>query len=94
MVKLLLDSDQVDQLIRDFAKSNVVPVKAPSWAKHRYELRRNNKADKAGKYTQGPHAFGREQTAAIIKVLGISDDRSCKAVREHIKRLRTSLGYK
>jgi len=91
MVKLLLDSDQIDRLVRDFAEKNVVPVKAPPSAKHRYELRRN---DKSGKDMQGPHAFGREETAAIIKCLGISDDRSCKAMREHIKSLRKSLGYK
>jgi len=68
------------QMLYYLARQNIVPKKAPSWAGHPFMLR--------------PRIAGKETTALIIECLGIHDERSCKEVREHIKRLRRSLGYK
>jgi hypothetical protein len=79
------------QMLNYLAQQNVVPVKAPPWADHPFELRRNEKTKRG---QPGQHIAGKETTAFLIECLGIRDERSCKEVRERIKRLRRSLGYK
>ena len=71
------------------ARQNIVPVKAPLWADHPFELRRNER----GKRGQiGQHVEGKETTAFIINdVLCIRDESSCKEVRECIKHIRQSM---
>lgn len=80
-----------EQMLYYLARENVVPVKAPPWAKYQFELRRNDKT-KTG--DPGRHITGRETTPDVIESLGIHDERSCKEVREYIKRLRKSIGYR
>jgi len=80
-----------EQMLRYLAQENVVPVKAPPWADHPFELRRNEKV-KRGQI--GRHMLGKQTTPLIIELLGVRDEKSCKEVRERIKGLRKSLGYK
>lgn len=80
-----------EQLLHQLARENIVPVKAPEWAHHPFELRRNEKT-KRGQI--GQHLFSTGVTSLVIEYLGITDEQSCKAVRERIKRLRKNFGYK
>lgn len=79
-----------EQMLHYLARENIVPVNAPPWAAHPFDLRRNEK----GKRGQvGQHVCGRETTALIIDGLCIRDDSSCKEVREHIKHIRQLMGH-
>ena len=80
-----------EQMLSYLARMNVVPVKAPSWADHPFELRRNEKT-KMG--LLGHHLVGRETTPIVIQLLGIHDKKSCDAVRNRIREIRKSMGYK
>jgi hypothetical protein len=80
-----------EQMLHYLAQENVVPVKAPPWADHPFELRRNEKS-KRGQI--GQHIVGKETTPLVMECLGIRDENSCREVRERIKRLRKSFGYK
>lgn len=80
-----------EQMLYYLARENIVPVKAPPWADHPFELRRNEKT-KRGQI--GRHVAGTETTPFVMDILGIHDERSCKEVREHIKQIRKALGYK
>ena len=78
-----------DWWIPRFAWEDMVPVKAPPWAKYPFELRRNQKTEKG---QPGRHYAGRETTPEILKFLDIHDEESCRRVREQIKRRRRQLG--
>ena len=80
-----------EMMLRYLASENVVPVKAPPWAKHPFELRRN---EKTKKLQVGRHMVGTETTPEVLGLLGVSDYQSCKAVREHMKKIRKSMGFK
>lgn len=80
-----------EQLLHYLAQENIVPVKSPPWADHPFELRRNEKAKKG---QLGQHLVGKETTPLVTEVLGVRDERSCKEIREHIKRLRKTYGYR
>ena len=85
--RFLKDREQT-LMLHYLARENIVPVKAPPWADHPFELRRNER----GKRGQvGKHVYGKAATASIINVLGIRDESSCKEVREHIKHIRQSM---
>ena len=88
MARFLKDREQ---MLHYLARENIVPVKAPPWADHPFELRRNERR-KRGQI--GQHVCGKETTAFIINVLCIRDESSCKEVRECIKHIRQSMGYK
>jgi len=88
MARFLKDREQ---MLHYLARENIVPVKAPPWAVHQFELRRN---ERTGRGQIGRHVSGKETTALLIQLLGIHDEASCREVREHIKSLRTSFGYK
>jgi hypothetical protein len=79
-----------EHLLSYLAKENIVPVKAPPWAAHRFELRRNEKMLKG---LIGRHVTGRKTMPLILDALGVHDEKSCKEVREHIKHLRKIYGY-
>lgn len=79
-----------EQMLSYLAQENVIPVKAPPWAGHPFELRRNERAKRR---QPGQHMLGKETTALIIELLGIRDDRTCKQVREQIKRQRKNARY-
>ncbi|GAG78494.1 unnamed protein product [marine sediment metagenome] len=83
MARFLKDKEQ---LVNYFARENIVPVKAPPWAKPRFELRRNTK--------QPGHLVSSNMLPVVLEALGVQDERSCKDVREHIKHLRKVYGYK
>ena len=78
-----------EQMLRYLAEANIFPVKAPPWASHPFELRRNEKT-KRGQV--GQHVVGIETAPLIMECIGVRDEKSCKEIREHIKRLRKSLG--
>lgn len=80
-----------EQILFYLARMNVVPVKAPPWADHPFELRRNEKT-KMG--LLGHHMVGKETTPIIIELLGIHDEKSCDAVRKRINKIRKSMKYK
>lgn len=80
-----------EEMLRCLAWENIAPVKAPPWADHPFELRRNEKAKRS---QLGQHIAGKETAPLVIELLGIRDERSCKEVRERIKHLRESLGYR
>jgi hypothetical protein len=73
------------------AKENIVPVIAPDWAKYPFELRRNEKTIKR---QIGRHFIGKETTPQIIQLLGVSDEKSCKDIREYIISLRQIRNYR
>ncbi|MCD6297294.1 MAG: hypothetical protein J7M30_09080 [Deltaproteobacteria bacterium] len=79
-----------DLLLNYFAQKSIVPVKSPPWADHPFGLRRNKKV----KNREIGRLAGKKTMLLIMQALGIRDERSCKEVREHIKRLRKSYGYK
>jgi len=79
------------EMLQRLAQENVVPVKAPPWAKYPFELRRNEKR-KRGQF--GPHLAGKETTPLILECLGVRDDKSCKEMRERIKQIRKNLGLR
>ena len=79
-----------EQMLHYLAQENVMSMKAPPWADHRFESRRNEKA-KHGQI--GQHLLGKETTALIIELLGIRDDRTCKELREDIQRERRDARY-
>ena len=83
MARFLKDKEQ---LVNYCARENIVPVKAPPWAQSRFELRRNKK--------QPGRLVGSNTLPVVLEALGVRDERSCKDVREHIKRLRKVYGYK
>lgn len=70
------------------ARENIVPVKAPPWAKHEFELRRN---DKSARNLPGRHLLGKETAQVVLERLGVSDEASCREAREEIKRVRRQL---
>ncbi len=74
-----------EQLMHYLARENIVPVKAPPWADHSFELRRNEKTVRG---QIGRHLLGKETTAFVLEHLGVGDEQSCKEVREHIKWIR------
>ncbi len=88
MARFLSDREQ---MLHYLAQESVVPVKAPPWADYPFELRRYEKAERG---QIGQHLIGKETTPLVIECLGIRDEKSCKEVREHIKRLRKSIGYR
>lgn len=79
-----------DGMLHYLAKENVVPVKAPPWADHPFELRRNEKTLRG---QIGKHLVGREMTPLVLELLGVRDEQSCKAVRKRIKQIRQHFGY-
>lgn len=85
--RFLKDREQT-LMLHYLARENIVPVKAPLWADHPFELRRNErrKRDQIGQ-----HVAGKETTAFIINILCIHDESSCKEVRECIKHIRQSM---
>lgn len=80
-----------EQLLNYLARENIVPVKAPPWADHPFELRRREKMIRG---QIGQHLVGQETTPVVMEVLDVRDERSCKEVRERIKRLRKTCDYK
>lgn len=88
MARFLKDREQ---LLNYLAQQNVVPVKAPPWAEHEFELRRNEKTKKG---QIGQHLISKGLTPFVMELLGVRDEKSCKEVRERVKRLRKSLEYK
>jgi hypothetical protein len=86
MARFLKDPEE---LLHYLARENIVPVKAPEWADHPFELRRNEKS----KRDPGGRLAGKETTALVLEILGVHDEKSCKATREQIKHLRRSMRY-
>lgn len=80
-----------EQMLRYLARENVVPVKAPPWSGHPFELRRN---DKTIRGQIGRHMVSKGLTPIVMELLGIRDERCCKDVGERIKLIRQELGYK
>jgi len=80
-----------EQLLNYLAQQNVVPVKAPPWAEHQFELRRNEKTRRG---QIGQHFVSKGLTPLVVELLGVRDEKSCKEVREQVKRVRKSLGSK
>ena len=79
-----------EQMLHYLAQQNVVPVKAPPWAEHPFELRRN---EKTRRKQPGQHIVAPKTTPVVMEALGVRDERSCKEVRERIERLRKTYGY-
>ena len=73
-----------NRLIEYMARENIVPVKAPPWADYEFELRRN---EKTLRNLPGRHLQGKETSQWVLRRLGVTDEESCKQVREQIKRL-------
>lgn len=80
-----------EQMLHYLAQMNVVPVKAPQWADHPFELRRNEKVKRG---QPGQHLVGKETTPLVMELLGVQDEKSCREVRECIKRLRQTYRYR
>ena len=80
-----------EQLLNYLARENIVPVKAPPWAEHPFELRRSEKTIRG---QIGQHLVGQKTTPVVMEVLGVRDERSCKEVRERIKQLQKTFGYR
>jgi hypothetical protein len=80
-----------EQLLNYLARENIVPVKAPPWADHPFELRRREKTIRG---QIGQHLVSQKTTPVVMEVLGVRDERSCKEVRERIKQLRKTFGYR
>lgn len=78
-------------LLNYLAQENIVPVKAPPWAEYPFELRRREKTIRG---QIGQHLVGQKTTPVVMEVLGVRDEKSCKEVREHIKRLRKTFSYR
>lgn len=79
-----------ERMLHYLAKENVVPVKAPPWADYPFELRRNEKTKRV---QVGTHFVSKGMTPLVLEVLGVRDERSCKAVRDRIKRIQQHSGY-
>jgi len=90
-VKMDLHFRDRQGVLLSLARENIVPVKAPPWARYPFELRRNGKTKKGdiGRLISPGAA-----DLILKEKLGVRDDESCREVRELIKRLRKSYGYK
>lgn len=82
MAGLLRDRER---LLNYLAQENIVPVKAPIWADHPFELRRN---EKTLRVQVGQRFIGKKTTPIILDILGVHDEKSCIEVRKYIKNLR------
>jgi hypothetical protein len=80
-----------EQMLHYLAQQNVVPVKSPPWADCPFELRRNEKF-KRGQV--GQHLVSKGMAPLLMEILGVRDETSCRGIREVIKRLRKTYGYK
>lgn len=78
------------EVLLSLARGNIVPVKAPPWARYPFALRRNDKTKKG----ERGRLIGSGAADLILKELGVRDEESCRESRERIKRLRKSYGYK
>lgn len=80
-----------EQMLHYLAQQNVVPVKSPPWADYPFELRRNERV-KRGQI--GQHLVSQGMTPLVMEILGVRNETSCRGVREAIKCLRKTYGYK
>lgn len=80
-----------EKLLNYLARENIVPVKAPPWADYPFELRRREKTIRG---QIGQHLVGQKTMPAVMEVLGVQDERSCREVRERIKNLRKAYDYR
>ena len=91
-----------NEMLRFLASKNVVPVKAPPWADHPFELRRNDKTKRRNiykargqsvpNYYMGSHIATKGTIQIVLDLLGVHDESSCKQVRERIKHIRRTMG--